>query len=470
MKVFNQSKGAGSEGNEKSMRKNFRFYVHAMILLFSIGMAKAQKFWLTTREFPGGYKTGVALQQDSVLFVSTHQYVMRSVNEGNQFDTTLLAQSLSTVYASRSGTVLAGGRGKIYYSKDLGKNWDSVSVNTAADITGFVENATGGLFGMTRVYDEEKGYIGDGVLFSNDGGSSWAFRNNGLGSQRACEHLTIDKNGRLYLAIGDEARTGMGGLFVSDNNGLLWEGIGITIDGKNQVPDQVVPTTITGLSVSDQDRLYLSISGVAVNVFVSLNLYKSIDDIKKDTLWKIMNVIPNNQFTDRNLNSIHFARNGDWYSSFNGTLNVGGTYYSKNKGVSWQRIDFGLGLDIFGMRNVQYFAEKQNGKIFMVQFLNELVHYTDTSLTTATGDVQIRNKKLKVFPNPVGSRENIKIDLPGSLRKCTLAVLNSAGQAVLTKAVNHESRVDLNMAVPPGVYFIRAVWGNEVVVQKVLVF
>lgn len=470
MKAFNQSKGAGPQENEKSMRKKLRFYIHPMILLFSIGMAQAQKFWLTTREFPGGYKTGITLLQDSALFVSTQQYVMRSFNEGNHFDTTLRAESLSAVFASRSGRVLAGGRGKVYFSKDLGRSWDSVAVNTSADITGFVENASGGLFGMTRIYDEDKGYIGDGVLFSNDGGSSWAFRNNGLGSQKACEHLTIDKNGRLYLAIGDEVRTGMGGLFISENNGLLWEGIGITIDGKNQVPDQVVPTTITGLSVSDQDSLYISISGVAVNVFVSLNLYKSINDVKKNTFWNIMNVTPNNLFTDRNLNSIHFARNGDWYSSFNGTLNVGGTFYSKNKGVSWQRIDFGLGVDIFGMRNVQYFAERQNGKIFMVQFLNELVHYTDTSLTTASGDVQFRYKKLKVFPNPVGSGEDIKIEIPGSMKNCSLAVLNTSGQVVLTKPVCHESHLNIKMAVSPGVYFIRAIRGHEFCMQKVLVF
>ena len=43
MKVFNRSKGAYSQGIEKSMRKYFRFYIHAMILLFSIGMAKAPK-------------------------------------------------------------------------------------------------------------------------------------------------------------------------------------------------------------------------------------------------------------------------------------------------------------------------------------------------------------------------------------------------------------------------------------------
>jgi len=470
MEVFKNSTGAFAPQNSSTMRYCKDFILCALALLCMVNLAGAQKFWLTTYEFPGGPKTGISLVQDSVLFVSTLNYVMRSFNEGNKFDTTLRAESLSTVFASRTGTVFAGGKGKVYFTRDFGTSWDSVLVNTAAHITGFVENTARDLFAMTRIYDEEKGYIGDGVLFSNTGGASWAFRNSGLGSQKACEHLVIDKNNRLYLAIGDEARTGMGGLFVSENNGMSWQGIALPFDGKNHVPDQVIPTTITGLSVSPQDSLYLSLSGVAVNVGVSLNIYKSIDDVTKNTFWNIMNVIPDNQFTDRNLNSIHFAGNGDWYSSFSGTLNVGGTYYSKNRGVSWQRIDFGLGLDIFGMRNVQYFVEKQNGKIFMVHYLNELVHYTDTSLTTATGDVRIRNNKLTVFPNPVASGENIKIELPASMQKCSIAVLNSSGQVVLAKRVNQSSRVEVDMTVVPGVYFIRAIEGNVAAVQKVLVF
>ena len=45
--------------------------------------------------------------------------------------------------------------------------------------------------------------------------------------------------------------------------------------------------------------------------------------------------------------------------------------------------------------------------------------------------------------------------------KCTITVLNRTGQVVLTKPVNHESPININMTVSPGAYFIRAIRGNS---------
>lgn len=51
-----------------------------------------------------------------------------------------------------------------------------------------------------------------------------------------------------------------------------WQQVGITIDGLGIIPDQIQIERITGLSVTPQHSLFISIKGVADNVGVRLNL------------------------------------------------------------------------------------------------------------------------------------------------------------------------------------------------------
>lgn len=124
-----------------------------------------QQFWSLTNEFWGGPKTGITLVNDSILFVSTTNGVLKSTDEGERFEQVLTATSVFTIFSSRWGKVYAGGLGKVYSSEDFGLSWDSVSLNSVFPVTQFVENRTEGIFSITGEWGE-----GDGVFFSDNGG------------------------------------------------------------------------------------------------------------------------------------------------------------------------------------------------------------------------------------------------------------------------------------------------------------
>jgi photosystem II stability/assembly factor-like uncharacterized protein len=135
-----------------------------------------QQFWNLTNEFWGGPKTGLALLNDSVLFVATTTGVLKSTDEGKSFEQVLSASAVHTVFASSPGSVFAGGTGRIYYSDDIGTSWDSVVLNSAYPVKQIIQNKNGALFAITGDYNE-----GDGVYYSEDNGKTWETRNNGLG-------------------------------------------------------------------------------------------------------------------------------------------------------------------------------------------------------------------------------------------------------------------------------------------------
>ncbi|ELR72474.1 hypothetical protein C900_01469 [Fulvivirga imtechensis AK7] len=316
-----------------------------------------------------------------------------------------------------------------------------------------IENHQGHLLAITGALDVDLGYVGDGVFYSDDGGKSWANRNNGLGIYKSCEKIAIDSKGRLYLGMADEYVTGNGGLFISENNGLLWEHINISINGKNTVPDNIKVGNTFGLSVSPEDSVYLSITGTAVNAFVSLNLKKSINDIRNHSFWspyKVFNSV--SWWLDRTLSNIHFAKNGDWYSSTRGTINTGTTYFSGDKSQNWLMMNSGLGLDIYGFRNIQHFAEDQNGKIFMVQVWDENVYHTTNSLVT---DVEKPHKDdhTLMFPNPAFGGERISMLFAIETGNKEVSVLDLFGRKISTQYVSDDS-VEISAPRQPGHYLV----------------
>lgn len=336
-----------------SLNRNWIFF---SVLFFVFSRTEAQKFWRVTNEFPGGPKTSITLARDTCLFVGLINGILRSCDDGDHFEFNLHSSAIFSLFTTRSGRVLAGGTGKIFRTNDLGQNWDSISLNSNYAVVQIIENLQGELFAITGGLDKEFQLNGDGMFYSGDMGSSWVQRNNGLGEFKSCERIAVDKNGRLYLGVADENVTGQGGLFISENKGMLWEHINILVDGKGAIPDQIKIINTFGISVSPEDSVYLSYSGIAVNTLVQFNTVKHLQDVRKTTFWRPY--IAGNSSTwwlDRIKNNIHFARNGDRYSSANGSTVTGGTFFSKAKASNWQKIDYGLGLDIFGERNVQFF-------------------------------------------------------------------------------------------------------------------
>jgi hypothetical protein len=430
-------------------------WIFQLIVFFICSETDAQKFWRVTNEFPGGPKTSIALAGDSCLFAGLINGILRSCNEGDRFDVNLHSSTIFTLYSTRAGTVLAGGTGKIFRTADLGQTWDSVSLHSIYPVVQIIENLQGELFGITGGLDQDFRLNGDGMFYSNDSGATWVQRNQGLGDFKSCERIAADKNGRLYLGVADENVTGQGGLFISENKGLLWEHIDITVDGRGAVSDQIKISNTFGLSVSPEDSVYLSYSGIAVNNLVQFNMVKHIQDVRKTSFW--MPYLAGNSSTwwlDRIINNIHFARNGDRYSSAIGTINTGGTFFSKARGSGWKKIDYGLGLDVFGERNVQFFTEARNGKIFMVQFLDERVYWADTSLVTSIRADAEKSFLLHLYPNPVLRSAKVTLQTTFPFIEHHLSIIDFNGRTVRVKKLAG-SVLEFEAPQHPGWYYLQ---------------
>ncbi|HRX11421.1 MAG TPA: hypothetical protein P5210_07230, partial [Draconibacterium sp.] len=160
-----------------------RVIIAFIIILFVSFQVQAQRFWLTTYEFPYGPKTGITLTKDNCLFVGIENGVIKSCDEGNHFEISLKSSAVYTVFSNNEGKVLAGGSGKIFITDSTGQNWDSISINSSYPVIQFAENSKGDIFAIASGYsDEEQLYTGDGVFISEDKGLTWTQRNAGLGA------------------------------------------------------------------------------------------------------------------------------------------------------------------------------------------------------------------------------------------------------------------------------------------------
>ena len=425
-----------------------------IIILFVSFQAQAQRFWLTTYEFPYGPKTGITLTKNNCLFVGIENGVIKSCDEGNHFEISLKSSAVFTVFSTKEGKVLAGGSGKIFITDKTGQNWDSISINSPYPVIQFVENSNQELFAVTSAYsDSLMNFVGSGVFFSDDKGLTWIPRNYGLGIYKSCGRIAIDRNNRIYVAASDNYFSGNGGLFISDNNGIDWKHIDITIDGKNAINNNLQVGNTICLSVSPQDSLNFSFSGTSVNTYVEVNLRKSIYDIEKSNFWNVYKVFNSvSWWDDKILFNIHFAKNGDWYSSNEGTRNSAATYYSKSKGQTWSKIDYGLGLNDQLIRTEQFFAENDEGKIFMVQWMDERIYWTDASITTSTDPVEETPTELRPFPNPVNRNESFSIHLD-NWNNCKINIYDNLGRKIISETglgSVHEIKAPVNS----GIYYI----------------
>ncbi|SFE65109.1 T9SS type A sorting domain-containing protein [Thermoflexibacter ruber] len=444
-------------------------YLTGILLILTTLTGFAQKFWLTTYEFPGREKTGITLTPNGCMLVSLTNGVIKSCDEGNRFSTVLNSSAVYSIYSNNLGEVFVGGTGKIFRSFDNGQTWDSVSVGTTYPINKIIQNSQGHLFAITGILTNDDGFIGDGVFFSNNKGLTWSQRNNGLGIYTCIEQIAIDKNDRIYVATADEYVTGNGGLFISENSGNLWEHINISVDGRGAINDQIKVANAWNISVSPQDSVYFSFFGTAVNTSVRLNTVKHISEVRNNTHWKVYAV--NNSPTwwqDKLLNPVHFARNGDKYSSVSGSIGFGGTFFCKNNQTTWQKINFGLGIDINGFQNIQHFAETPSGKIFMVQTLDERVYYTDTSVVTSLPNDNHELQQINIFPNPVHSGDNVFFSNFSENQKVRIKCYDASGKQVFETTDFLNSKITAPQQ--QGIYFLNFEMGKYKSVKKLIVY
>ena len=160
--------------------------------------------------------------------------------------------------------------------------------------------------------------------------------------------------------------TGNGGLFISENKGLLWKHIPVLIDGKGAVFNNPKIQYSYGLTVTKNDMIYLSFEGTAGGL-VSFNMKISIDSLLSNKKWELEHINSSNTwYMDMPLQNRFYSSDGSVFSSTTGTLSMGKTYVNLSWEGFWRKIDYGLGVGFTG-RETQFFVESPDEKIYMVQ-------------------------------------------------------------------------------------------------------
>lgn len=394
-----------------------------------------------------------------MLWVATTSgLILRSYDKGASWDTVLNASTIYTLAAAPDGKIFAGGSGKVFTSTDQGNTWDSIALGFTFPVTKFLITPDGKILAITGALDLQLGFVGAGVVYSDDAGVTWHQRNNGLGAFLSCQQIARDRNGRLYLSCADEHASGNSGLFISDDEGMLWKHIPIFVDGRGVIENKMNVETSTALEITPQDSVQFSFLGVSRDggsgVLVRLNLRKHISEVEANTFWTPQQIADvNSWWLDRPLNDIHFSRRGDWYSSTSGTIVTGLTYFSQDQGSHWQAFDYGLGLDINGLRNIQSFAELGDGIIFMVQLQDERVYWTDTSVVSSVPISDSESTKLSVFPSLAKRGQRLTINLTSG--EGNISIFNMLGHEVFRTVVD-DTALYIKAPEVAGVYFIRS--------------
>ncbi|GAB2940696.1 hypothetical protein GCM10027048_01350 [Hymenobacter coalescens] len=374
-----------------------------LLLLALAPAAPAQRFWLTTPAYPGGPKAGLLASGDSTLLTTVAAGLLHSTNRGRSWRLALRTRSAQQLFGTRAGLLLAGGRGQVFRSADGGLSWDSVALPTVHPVVAFTETGGGGLLAGTGEYVGPGQEVGDGVFFSADQGRTWTARSNGFGAGRFVNQLAADRHGRLYAAVASEDLGHQAGLYTSDDAGLSWQWKPMRINGRGQIYDDILTYEVSTLSLTPQDSLLCTVVGSSARQGVILRLTKHLRDVPDATRrWTVRKTTAGAIWWYGPITGpVHFARNGDWYSSRFGSPASGGTLLSRDQGSTWQLVRDGLGLSDQNLREFQHFAEFADGRVFMVQFMDERVYRTEASVVTAarTGR-RPGDPVLQVYPNP----------------------------------------------------------------------
>lgn len=162
-----------------------RFIIRILLVLVASQFLLNEKIsgqtsWNLTNDFTGGPKTGIIFIQNSILMVGLTNGIMKSPNEWNNYNLIFETSAIYTLLKGNSNTIFAGGSGKIYISDDIGKSWDSASIDFNFPVIQIIKNHMGELFALTGKSDSNGNYESKGVFYSGDRGIPGVIASPGL--------------------------------------------------------------------------------------------------------------------------------------------------------------------------------------------------------------------------------------------------------------------------------------------------
>ena len=100
--------------------------------------------------------------------------------------------------------------------------------------------------------------------------------------------------------------------------------------------------------------------------------------------------------------------------------------------------------------------------------LSDLRYLNFSDVTDLQEDLSVQSQMLKAYPNPVG--DILNIDLTGmSETEGTLSILNFEGKTMLSRQVNNEGVLSLDIShLPTGIYLCRYSNANEIKTVKII--
>ena len=120
----------------------------------------------------------------------------------------------------------------------------------------------------------------------------------------------------------------------------------------------------------------------------------------------------------------------------------------------------------FSSGNLTITKTDNSSGVYALSYLRYL-NFSDIS-TDLQEDLSVQNQMLKVYPNPVG--DILNIDLTGmSEAEGTLSILNFEGKTVLSRQVNNEGVLSLDISsLPTGIYLCRYSNATEIKTVKII--
>jgi len=143
----------------------------------------------------------------TVISCGKNGVVLRSVDEGRSWTSTVLTSSrLNAVYSINNKYWIAGENRAFYYSINSGMTWQPVTISTGSNFNSvfFTNEMTGWLAGDNGI-----------ILISTDGGLNWSTQTTGT---------TLKINSIKFLDANTGIACGSGGLVLkTTNDGQLWQ-------------------------------------------------------------------------------------------------------------------------------------------------------------------------------------------------------------------------------------------------------
>lgn len=456
----------------------FLFFLFLGVSVCSIN-AQTTPFWSTTATQPnsrfGNTSLVISPVGDTLIVGTIDAGIWLSPDGGDSWQQTLIpgeGESIFSLAHMGDGLVLAGGEGKIFRSVDGGDFWETIFLPSAFPVRDFVRNSKGQLFLCTADYYDFTDW-GDGVFRSDDGGRTWQARNSGFVLNRAIWRLAVDSADRLFASMFNGTTASGAGLFLSENDGNSWVNLPLQADGGGVVGDEIRLGQIYCLEVSPEDSLYLSYLGLSGTIGLSGGLRQSLAGARAGEFWDRYSLFPVvSYWLGAGPYTLYFTSRGYLLGSRQAGPSSGGPYVSKDRGSNWVRQVGGLSLTGDGF-NACHFAERTDGRIYMIQEADPRVYRTDRLREPSTAVPLVRQNvaELSVFPNPF--RESLTLIWPeGAGGAARLQLIAPAGRIIREERMTGNAGSFLSWQpgeLPAGLYILRLETRSGIFQRRVVV-